>query len=206
MKMICIYHWHQFCDTAFRCDDFQICQKVVNGLAHTLLMPTLDEDQSSEGGDSQRKKKDDGHGKEGVKTLFALYQEIAKASEVDSFAGIQIPFRLDHTENEETHINASYREHFDDSEWRRIQIFEHQFSVVEKAKRQLGITQKYLSILTTCTRKKWDFWNACKSGLELGGILNGINVVVCSYQKSRLQTGSVIDGIQLLVAGKRHLP
>ena len=136
------------------------------------------------------------------KTLFQLYKEIASSQDVVSICGNNIK-DLDFEDSKLESIDISYRDAFLKHEWKRIQLFEFQFSTIEKDKRKCETSSEYGSSLI---ENKWSFWDSIKLGLTFGDTIQKLNSRVCSYQRDRMNAAEAIEGVSLHVGRVQHIP
>ena len=173
----------------FHCDDFRICKEIVNEVAVTLFQKSDTPPPPPVSSVIE-------------KTTFHLYKEIVNVDEIVFIGGQDIkPIELD--ESKILYINKSYKNSFTKIGWRKIQLFEFQFSFLEKERQKADYSTYFLS---SVPERKWKFWETVKASLTLGEQLSKLNSTVCSIQRKRLSTSEAIEEISLRVDGLQHLP
>ena len=135
-------------------------------------------------------------------TPFQLYKEIASFEDLVYIWGKDLK-NLHLEDNKIESIDISYRSAFLEHEWKRIQLFEFQYSAMEKDKRIHETSSEYAA---SSVDKKWSFWDSIKMGMTFGHHIQKINTRVCSYQRERMDAAEAIEGVSILVGCVQHLP
>ena len=96
-----------------------------------------------------------------AKTSFQLYKEKASFEDLNYIGGEDLKdLRLE--DNKIENIDISYRSAFLEPEWKRIQLFEFQYSVMEKEKRKHEASSEGA---VSSIEAKWSFWDSIKMGI-----------------------------------------
>ena len=134
------------------------------------------------------------------KTTFQLYKEIASSVDVTAIGGTNMKdVELDNSKIE--CINLSYKDTFTAQEWKRIQLFEFQFSMLQR-----DSLKNEAESISSLIESKWTFWESIISCLNVGDEIQRLNNKVCSYQRKRLKAAEAMEGVCLMVANVQHLP
>ena len=183
-----IFLWELSCDTAVHLDNFSIYKNVIDDTTKALVQ------QASATGV---------HGVDtSDKTTFQLYKEISSPVDIISIGGTSMTDpELDDSKIES--INVSYRDAFTVQEWKRIQLFEFQFSILQRDSTTNETTSEHLYSLV---ESKWSFWDNIKMSLNVGEQIQKPNTRVCSYQRERMNAVEAMEGVSLMVANVQHLP
>ena len=137
-----------------------------------------------------------------AKTSFQLYKEIASFEDLTYIGGKDLKdLRLE--DNKLENIDILYRGAFLEPEWKRIQLFEFQYSVMEKDKRKHEASSEGA---VSSIEAKWSFWDCIKMGIAFGYQIQKINTRVCSYQRERMDAAEAIEGVSVFVGRVQHLP